>query len=336
MEEKSEQEAKFPINEKLLADSTKIKERWQLIKDRLVKIEDQKDKVSSQVYAKVKSDYQNQLQQFTTELMEKQRDIESEIETLTSTKEKIESQLEEQKHALEELEFRNSLGEFKATEFQKGAREKKEKINKFETLLTAVNSNIERYQEIFSEEMEIIEEAGAVKAPPRQKQIKEVKDVTAKVEVKEEPSAPEEEFLIDEEPQDNYFAGSDETSESKIREETQPTAKVDVANEPKESKGKHPPRIIIINGEEAGAVYPIKQTLTFGRGKSNTICIHDPKISRQHAQIKFEGGQYILRDLNSSNGTFVNNERIDEHILLHNDEIQLGDIVMQFQFQEKE
>jgi len=51
--------------------------------------------------------------------------------------------------------------------------------------------------------------------------------------------------------------------------------------------------------------------VTIGRGETNTIVINSPKVSRNHARIEWSGDRFTVRDLGSSNGTFVNGERVE-------------------------
>jgi K+-sensing histidine kinase KdpD len=64
--------------------------------------------------------------------------------------------------------------------------------------------------------------------------------------------------------------------------------------------------------------------ITVGRAPSNTIELSHGGVSRVHARISHENGQHILTDLNSRNGTFVNNKRINQAPLSHNDKIFFG------------
>jgi pSer/pThr/pTyr-binding forkhead associated (FHA) protein len=65
--------------------------------------------------------------------------------------------------------------------------------------------------------------------------------------------------------------------------------------------------------------------VTIGRGDNNTIVINSPKISRNHARIEWVGEQVTVRDLGSSNGTFVNGERVENmpFTLKDGDELKL-------------
>jgi pSer/pThr/pTyr-binding forkhead associated (FHA) protein len=73
------------------------------------------------------------------------------------------------------------------------------------------------------------------------------------------------------------------------------------------------------------------QPLTLGRDKNQTIQILDQGVSRAHAEIFKLGELFIIRDINSTNGTFVNSERIEEEVLKNSDEILIGNTLMQFQ-----
>ncbi len=67
-----------------------------------------------------------------------------------------------------------------------------------------------------------------------------------------------------------------------------------------------------------------QEPMTIGRAPDNTVCFKDPSVSSHHARIDFYQGKYFLSDLQSSNGTYVNNARIEQAQLNHQDLIALG------------
>lgn len=67
-----------------------------------------------------------------------------------------------------------------------------------------------------------------------------------------------------------------------------------------------------------------RSRITIGRSPENTAVINDPVVSGQHAEIVISGGDYVLRDLGSSNGTFVNGRQVSEQALNAGDEIRVG------------
>ena len=83
------------------------------------------------------------------------------------------------------------------------------------------------------------------------------------------------------------------------------------------------------------SVFPLtaKQT-TIGRHTQNDCIINDPTISRRHAQITFENDVYVISDLGSTGGTFVNNKQISREVLNNGDIILLGRYPMMFMYED--
>jgi hypothetical protein len=310
MDEKTES-LEFPINQELLASATQLKEQWKVIKDRLEKIEEHKEKVSPPVYQRVRSDYEKKLKEITDTVLEKKRTIDRELVTLYETQKRIAAQLETHRHTLEEIKFRNVLGEFSEEEYQRKAKDEQDKINKFETILSAVNTNISRYEDLFHEEIEVLPS----EEEPQEKEAASEEAIPASEEFYEGLGGAD------------YFTTGEVTTPG----EEAPEIFITEKTKPGRHAASEKTRVVIISGDDAGATYPIKESVSFGRAESNTVVLRDAKVSRQHAKIVKQGEEYVLVDLNSSNGTFVNGERIEEHVLANNDEFQIGDTVLQFQ-----
>src|SRR5262249_45353404 len=76
-----------------------------------------------------------------------------------------------------------------------------------------------------------------------------------------------------------------------------------------------------------GEVHPLQSGVRypFRPAPSNRIVLKDDLCSREHAELRFEDGRWIVRDLESLNGSRVNNERVDgDYPLESRDEVQLG------------
>ncbi len=69
---------------------------------------------------------------------------------------------------------------------------------------------------------------------------------------------------------------------------------------------------------------------TIGRSALADVRIEDERISRVHCEIRREGGAYVIRDLDSKNGTWLNEERIKESPLKFGDKIRIGHTLIAF------
>ncbi|MBN1659580.1 MAG: PD40 domain-containing protein [Anaerolineae bacterium] len=85
-------------------------------------------------------------------------------------------------------------------------------------------------------------------------------------------------------------------------------------------------------GSQAGTEFPLDQAaVRIGRGSASDIPLTDSQASRQHAEITRSGDQYFIRDTGSTNGTFVNGQRVTgTQPLRPGDEIQIGDTVFSY------
>jgi pSer/pThr/pTyr-binding forkhead associated (FHA) protein len=84
--------------------------------------------------------------------------------------------------------------------------------------------------------------------------------------------------------------------------------------------------LVVTRGPNMGARYLLGEHLTqAGRHPESDIFLDDITVSRRHVEITHaDGGTFIIRDVGSLNGTYVNRERIDEATLMPGDEVQIG------------
>ena len=97
------------------------------------------------------------------------------------------------------------------------------------------------------------------------------------------------------------------------------------------------PRLVGASGPLRDKTFALEQeSLSIGRDPGNQLHIDDPALSRRHCMVIREGERFKVRDLDSLNGTYVNQARIKEQVLNHGDQIALGDTVLIFQFEKPE
>jgi predicted component of type VI protein secretion system len=84
------------------------------------------------------------------------------------------------------------------------------------------------------------------------------------------------------------------------------------------------PKLIVKSGDRAGMEYEVRDGMIIGRRLEVPVHIDDVKSSREHAKIVAHGGGFVLLDLESTNGTFVNGSRTGRARLNHGDVIRIG------------
>jgi hypothetical protein len=73
--------------------------------------------------------------------------------------------------------------------------------------------------------------------------------------------------------------------------------------------------------------------VTIGRAPDNSLIVDDGRVSRQHARIELDGGNWRITDNNSRNGTFVNGARVTSQSLQPGDKIVIGTALLEFKVQ---
>ncbi len=89
--------------------------------------------------------------------------------------------------------------------------------------------------------------------------------------------------------------------------------------------------LVVKRGPDVGAKYVLGTDVTrVGRHPESEIFLDDITVSRRHAEFLRKGGTYVVKDVGSLNGTYVNRERIDEAVLASGDEVQIGKFKLVF------
>ena len=83
--------------------------------------------------------------------------------------------------------------------------------------------------------------------------------------------------------------------------------------------------VVVKRGPNAGSRFMLDSDVTgAGRHPESDIFLDDITVSRRHAEILRHGDEFVVKDVGSLNGTYLNRERIDEARLVNGDELQIG------------
>ena len=84
-------------------------------------------------------------------------------------------------------------------------------------------------------------------------------------------------------------------------------------------------------GPDLGRRYTLKNNIVnLGRDTSNQIVVNSDSVSRRHARLTIESGQRLITDLQSTNGTYINNMPVLSHFLKNGDQVKIGDTIFKY------
>src|SRR5256885_17067090 len=89
--------------------------------------------------------------------------------------------------------------------------------------------------------------------------------------------------------------------------------------------------LVAVDGDLAGRRYSLDAPCLVGRGPYNHVVLDDTRVSRQHAKASPEPGGHVVYDLNSANGTFVNDVQVKRQKLSAGDVVRLGPLSFRLQ-----
>jgi FHA domain/von Willebrand factor type A domain len=97
------------------------------------------------------------------------------------------------------------------------------------------------------------------------------------------------------------------------------------------------PMLVVQDGPLAGQVFLLnaETTMSVGRARANDIVLDDVAVSSQHCRIRQEADHFVLHDLQSTNGTYVNERRVSRHLLKTGDVLRIGETQLRFRLDQK-
>lgn len=91
-------------------------------------------------------------------------------------------------------------------------------------------------------------------------------------------------------------------------------------------------KLVVLSAGMSGRTHELKvDKTTIGRVEDNTFQIAEPSVSSHHCEIELRGSDVVVRDLNSTNGTYINGEKITESVLKPGQLLRLGQIELRLE-----
>lgn len=292
-----------------------------------------KDKVDAIVYRRVLEDYQTKQEQLEKRAAPLTATARTQYQALLALERRIQTGFHEARLAKEELEFRHQVGELSDGELHERVREPESVLASRQAELDAVAATKSTFLGVVPSEQVLVEpvrpatpspRASATRipaappaAPPAPVSASPAPATSVRPPTPPPPISTDTQAL-----NTNPGLMSDapvDTSVQRLSNETGPQTFLvpDASLEP-------------IDDSTDGARYRLGVVTSIGRSAENHIRLVKAGVSRKHAVIRLTESGFLLEDLGSQNGTFVNGSRVPTHQLTDGDEIWIGDVKVRF------
>jgi FHA domain len=293
-----------------------------------------------EVYSRVMNDYEARMTAISEQAGQVRQRVRDDLEKLETLYHRYREALDRARVQLQECEFRYEIGEFTDEEFQRCQQAAERTIGEREVEFESVRTLRQRFLELLPGEP--VAPVTPVRIPPAPAATaavaKQSSVVTAAavppVQAVPAPATPAvsvpatgptfEERSSPATGMTNFMRPPSAT-DFKV-----PSRKLSGDTEAFGTMSVSPAMLIEDRGGLPGTHHRLGAVTTLGRTPDNKIVVHTKEVSRRHAEIVMAADGYLVKDLGSPNGTFVNGERITEHRLKEGDKVSLGGKVFVF------
>jgi hypothetical protein len=322
--------------------------RFETMRDRLQRTEMNRDTVNRRVYEKVRAEYDREMDALRarmTPLREELDAVRADTEDRLNGANTMLDGLQEERA---ELQFRHSVGEFDDDAMQERTADVDARIDEARVSIAGIRDTLSRLDAATIPPAPrmtpppIVEtspptpepEAPTLDAAPDEPVMAATDEPAAEASDEPVPATPvDRRPVLKPRPGDGRPAGFenphdwiDEIGTDSARTPAASVQQTKAKPEPSQPEpSRLPPSLVFVSGPHAGQSIPLLQTtLTIGREHDNNIEIKDPDVARYHARILNERGEFVVEDMASSTGTWVNGERAQRATLGHGDVIRIG------------
>ncbi len=325
-----------------IADLVRIKGEEEILRDRLEKMESRKEKVTALVYRRVRADYETRKAALEAESRPLKEKARREYAKLQVLREKAERAVEGASLEKEELEFRRDLGEFPDEQFRERLGALELRLAEREAELEAVVETKAKFVAAFHTEAEL--ESALPPPPPSPAGLgsggrarpAQAAPPPPRVDATVPEPAPAPSFdatVLEPAPAPSFDATVLELPPSVDATVLEPGAPrpggregVSVAAEaPGPTVVLSMPRLVVMTDDKPGQEHVLKPGITtLGRSPKTDIQVPFSEVSRKHAEVVWEADGFVVLDLDSENGVFLNGEKVKKRALKDGDAIQVG------------
>jgi len=274
----------------------------------------------AEIYARVTKDYETRMAALVEQASPIRERLRDDLQKIDALLHSSHDALNGAKGQLQECEFRHEIGEFDAEEFKRCQHAAQAAIKEKETEVESVKALRQRYVDV----MPAAAAVAPVPAPPPAEPPRAPAPASRKAPAAAAPApaaAPP--------PGDNrtVFLRPPAASDFEV-----PAGHAQEGDTAEEFRTMLVASAMLVEDHDGlpGTPHRLGPLTTIGRTPENQIVVPLKEVSRNHARIVAVAGGYLLKDLGSPNGTFVNGERIQEHQLQDGDKIVLGPAAFTF------
>lgn len=349
-----------------LAQLRDLQAQFDRVRERLRRAEEQKGTVTRRTYDKVRAEYDRELDTLRAQMTPLREELESQRQTIEDALKQANGSLESLEEELAEAVFRHRVGEFTDAELADKRRSIDARLDTARARITDQRRTLDMFAK-----ME--QPTAAPAAPVDPADIAAEGALAAlDVETRPEPAAAPEPLVTETPPAvrrpvlrtmpptapaspapprretvapSNDFENPHDWIKEMGRDNSRPAAgprpgSVAAPPRPATSNAAAPrrpmrtPSLVFVNGGHAGESFALlPTTMTIGREHDNNVELKDPDVARYHARIVHERGNYVIEDLDSATGTWVNGKRTKRAPLNHGDVVRVGSTEIAIDFE---
>lgn len=345
----------------LLTAYRDLQAQFDRVLERVRRAEEQKQTVPRRIYDRVRGEYDRELDSIRARMTPVRDEIARVHESIEAQARDARSVVEAIEEELSEAEFRHRIGEFAGTEYaalrnalDARVEDARTRQNLLKTTLTAIAAmrRPEPPPTPVAPSAPVAEQVATLEPVPSPAAATDTDDRTqGEIDLEEFVSGGATAEPVRNEGFENPHDWISETvseaplSDRRVHLNTPPAPQAPVAPpaaDPDEfDQALAPleahtgmPSLVFVSGPHAGqAIALLPTTLTIGREHDNNVEIKDADVARYHARILRDRGDYVVEDLDSSTGTWVNGERKKRALLTHGDVIRVGQTELALDFE---